>query len=1089
MVGAGCCASGWRRLASLAIAVAVLAGTLAAPDLFALRPGAAEPSPESKSHEAESAGFQESASDILFEHLNTTNGLANPVTTVFAEDGDGFLWVGSQSGLQRWDGYRFWTYKTVLGAADSLPDDLVQALYTDWEGRLWVGTSSGGLAMYNRSLDKFVRYRSSPNDLNRVDVFSITGDGGRGLWVGSSTGLDHLDTDTGKFTHIELAPIGGQQPLQAPALLRAEDGALWVGTELGLERSAKPEAGAPGKSTFRVVPLPVANDGTASVLTLFRDRNGRVWIGTPHGAFVVDRSTNLMADPGQIVDSAVRPVTATGPGSELLSTQHYLSIAETSMGEIWLGTQDEGVLAVTPGSSKDASPGKSNWQVRHIHNDNAVPTSLSDDMVYGLYLGRSGIMWAATRRGVSYHDTTAKGVFTMQGGTGANSVISDRDIYSILARPDGTVWLAQSKHGIEILDANGRKAAEIAPGTAHPETMLGPGVLNGLIEAGDGSVLVTTQRSLYRVFPATTPKGAPRVSRVAIGPGASTDIARVLPDEGKLWIGCDEGLWLQEIAYGPAPATRPSLHGKLSDQRITALMRGGDNSLWIGTQNGLNRIDLLTHEVEVILADPANPSALGGGYISSLLTDRQGRLWVGTFSGGIDVMQGRDTKGKPIFHRIVEGLPNENIDMLLEAKDGKIWASTDGGLAAIDPDTFELQALTHADGGVLSAYWSGSGAMTTRGELLFGGEGGVTVARPDLVKPWTYQPPVVVTNARIGDKEIPGARFNSGLSVYPVWIPADQNNLTVGFTALDYTAPEQNRYEYKLENFDKNWIPADATRRLARYTNLPPGDYMLLLRGSNREGVWAPARQVRIRVLPAWFQTWWFKILGAVLGLLLLYVAFLLATAYLRRQQHELEREVARRTAELQQMTVELTESQQKLEHMAYTDALTNLPNRRLFNEHFKQLLALKRRQEGSFSVLLMDFDDFKEINDTYGHDAGDAVLIEMAQRMASLVRESDCLARLGGDEFGLLLGQSHEVVGTEMVCNKILESFLAPVVFEGLQLRTAPSIGIAIYPFDGKNQDKLYKAADLALYHAKRRGGNRCSWSESASSAPAAIQ
>ena len=1088
------CGARWIRRCLPAIAAVVLLTSAFPAILSAATMGAAheESRPravaETSQTEPGTGAFHESAADLLFEHLDSNAGLASPVVTVFAEDGDGFLWVGSQSGLQRWDGYKFWTYKTVLGSSNSLPDDLAQALYTDWQGRLWVGTSSGGLAMYDRRTDKFVRYRSSPNDLNRVDVFSITGDGGRGLWVGSSTGLDHLDTDSGKFTHMALAPIEGKQPQQAPALLRTADGTLWVGTDQGLERSVSLDPGALGQAKFDVVPLPQAADSIPAVFALLADHKGRIWIGTARGAFVVDHPGKVLANElgakGRAVSSegVARPVTGVGPGSELLATQHYLSMAETSLGEVWLGTQDEGVLAVTPsdGDAASAGVGGSNtgWQVRHIHNDSGTPTSLSDDMVYGLYLGHSGIMWAATRRGVNYLDTAARSVFTMQGGSGTNSVISDRNIYSVLARQDGSVWLGQSKHGIEILDAEGRKVTEIEPGTTQPKTMLAPGVLNDLVESGDGSVFVTTQRGLYRVTPSSKPKGTPRVNRVEIGAGASTDMTRVLPDDGKLWIGCDGGLWLQDVAGGPEPAKRPEMRGQLSDPRITTLMRGSGPSLWIGTQNGLNRLDLLTREVETILADPADPSALGGGFISSLLTDRKGRLWVGTFSGGIDVMEGRDAKGRPKFHRIVDGLPNENIDMLLEAKDGRIWASTDGGLAAIDPDTFAMQPLTHADGGVLPAYWNGSGAMTVRGELLFGGEGGLTIVRPELAKPWTYQPPVVVTNARIGDSDIPTSRFNSGLAEYPVWIPADQNNLTVGFTALDYTAPELNRYEYKLDGFDKNWIAADASRRLARYTNLPPGDYMLELRGSNRQGVWAPARQVRIRVLPAWFQTLWFKTAAVMLGMILLYVFFLLATAYLRRQQRELERQVALRTCELKQMTEELKESQQKLEHMAYTDALTNLPNRRMFTEHFKQLLALKRRQNGSFSVLLMDFDDFKRINDTYGHDAGDYVLIEMARRMGELVRESDCLARLGGDEFGLLLGQSHDVEGTENVCRKLVESFEAPIIFDGAELRTAPSIGIALYPFDGENQDTLYKTADMALYQAKRKGGNGSSWS-----------
>ena len=1030
-------------------------------------------------HAASEPTFGANASDVLFEHLTESSGLASPVVTCFAEDGDGFLWVGSQSGLQRWDGYRFWSYKQVLGRTDSLPDNLVQALYTDWQGRLWVGTSSGGLAMYDRRSDRFVRYRLSPNDLKRADVYAISGDGARGLWVGSDTGLDHLDTDSGNFTHVPLAASGGRQPQHVSALLRGADGALWVGTDQGLQRSLKPEALDSKKSVFRRVPLPVAKDAASEVLVLFRDRNGRIWTGTPHGAYVIEQP-GIVAEPPATDEAnvAVRAVAGRGPGSEMLSTQRYLSIAQASDGKIWLGTQDEGVLALSPGEAGV-------WDVQRIGHDATMPTSLSDDMVYALYLGRPGIMWAGTRRGVSFLNTIPKSVFTILGGTADGRSIRDTDVYSVLARKDGNVWLALSHKGVDVLNVDGTRIAQSRSGSAEAESTLPDGAIGGLIEAGDGSVLITSQRGLYR---ATVPvkraggAGTVEVKKLPIGPDASVDVSRALPDGGKLWIGGLRGLWLYDPEHEGRAAVLPQMQRPLTDPRVTVLMKGDGSSLWVGTQNGLNRLDTETHAVEAILPDAADPAGLGAGFISSLLRDRKGRLWVGTFSGGIDVLEGTDAQGRPRFHRIIEGLPNENVDQLLEAADGRIWASTDGGLAVIDPTSFEIQVLRRADGAVLPAYWNESGAMTTGGDLIFGGIGGVTVVRPAMVKAWDYQPPVVVTNARIGDVEIPPSRFNSGMSEYPIWIPSDHNNLTLGFTSLDYTAPDRNRYAYKLDGFDKDWIPVEATRRLARYTNLPPGDYVLELRGSNRDGVWAPTRQVRIRVLPAWFQTWWFKIFVALLWLLMLYVLFLLTTAYLRRQQRELERQVALRTAELQQMTVELKDSQRQLEHMAYTDALTGLPNRRMFTEHFKRLLALKRREESSFSLLLMDFDDFKEINDTFGHDAGDFVLVEMASRLSALVRESDCLARLGGDEFGLLLGQSHDIEGTEMVCHKIIESFVSPVLFQGLELRTSPSIGIAIYPFDGDGQDKLYKAADLALYHAKRRGGNRCSWSEQAS-------
>jgi len=335
----------------------------------------------------------------------------------------------------------------------------------------------------------------------------------------------------------------------------------------------------------------------------------------------------------------------------------------------------------------------------------------------------------------------------------------------------------------------------------------------------------------------------------------------------------------------------------------------------------------------------------------------------------------------------------------------------------------------------------------------------------------------VVTHSNIGKINVALSRFNSGPDEPPIWLAPDEDDLMVEFAALDYTAPERNHYAYKLEGFDKDWIAGDPTRRVARYTNLPPGNYTLVLRGSNRDGLWAPERRIRVHVIPAWYQTWWFYVLAALVSLLALFGLFLLGTAYLRRQQRELERQVARRTAELHRMTVELQESQLKLEHMAYSDSLTNLPNRRMFTEHFRQLLAMKLRQGGSFALLLIDFDRFKQINDTFGHDAGDAVLKEMAKRMVTNVRASDCFARLGGDEFGLLLAEAPEGDGLETVCQKILESFEEPIDFDGVQLKTSPSIGVALFPEDGETQDRLYKAADMALYQAKRQGGNGTSW------------
>jgi diguanylate cyclase (GGDEF)-like protein len=193
-------------------------------------------------------------------------------------------------------------------------------------------------------------------------------------------------------------------------------------------------------------------------------------------------------------------------------------------------------------------------------------------------------------------------------------------------------------------------------------------------------------------------------------------------------------------------------------------------------------------------------------------------------------------------------------------------------------------------------------------------------------------------------------------------------------------------------------------------------------------------------------------------------------TIYLRKARRELERVVIERTAELR-------ESQRQLQQIAYCDTLTALPNRRMFMEEFRELLVLAGLQSGRFALLLIDLDRLKQINDTLGHDVGDALLIEAAIRLQAAVRKSDCVARLGGDEYAILLTQNPAASDIEAVCKRIVDNFALEVVVNGVSVRTSPSIGVAVFPDHGTAQDPLYKSADLALYEAKRMGGNTYCW------------
>ncbi|MFO1270520.1 MAG: diguanylate cyclase [Rubrivivax sp.] len=546
--------------------------------------------------------------------------------------------------------------------------------------------------------------------------------------------------------------------------------------------------------------------------------------------------------------------------------------------------------------------------------------------------------------------------------------------------------------------------------------------------------------------------------------------------------GYADGLWRLDLAGGRAERVARGAE-RLSDERITTLARGPAGSLWVGTRFGLNRFDPASGRVERFLPDAARADSLANGFIGSLHTDAAGRLWVGTYGGGISVL---DAGGKRFFRMgRAQGLPDDNINAFVEDGSGGLWVSTDDGLALIDPGRFEARALRAVEGAVLPTYWTNAAARTAAGELLFGGAGGMTIVRPGRLQPWRWQPPVVATELQVGGRRQPLPEGGAAIVV-----PPEANALAVEFSAADYSAPERNRYAYRLEGWDRDWVSTDATRRLAVYANLPPGDYRLLLRGSNRDGTWGEAPlALPVQVLPAWYQTLWARAAAGVLALLALSAVIGWRTRALRLRQAELERKVRERTAELEAVSKALEEKSRVLELTSITDPLTQLHNRRYLTQHIDVQVSasLRRAAESPRAAgaaidtdnvfFLVDVDRFKQVNDVHGHASGDAVLVQMGQRLRAMLRETDHLVRWGGEEF-LVVARDTDRARAEELAERMRQAVAAAPFLgdDGRLLPVTCSIGFACLPFD-RAQPRAFgwqdvvKLADVALYAAKRSG------------------
>ncbi|MEA3176742.1 MAG: hypothetical protein QOI59_265 [Gammaproteobacteria bacterium] len=960
-------------------------------------------------------------SDTLFTHHTDPEAGSG---TAIIQDTRGFIWLGTQSGLVRWDGYRFRRYVADTQVPGSLPDSFILALHIDDRGRLWVGTSAGGLARYDADKDSFA-VAAGPSGIKGTAVLSITNDGKGGLWVGTESGLDHVDAQhADQLTPLASAQADGLPEGAVQAVLNDRDGNLWVGTRHGLWKRQT------GTTKFAASPLVTPEETEPAVTRLLQDSAGRIWIGThAHGAYLFEAG-------------ATREVRETSATSTLQSDS-VIAIAEATAGEVWLGTDGGGIVAI------DARSGTTH----RIHHYPDTPTSLSDDYIYALYRDRSGLVWVANIGAISQHDPQQQAVVTLFGATGRPNGISGKKVFAVTAMPDGRIWLSVGA-GVDIIDPVLGRVAQLIPDPTHPDSALPKGRVQNIVLGRNDTVYIATQQGMY-----VTDIHAKPVKRMEL-PGRSpvAGVRALSFDAGTLWVGGEQdGLWAVDLSNPAHPlVVSHDAAAQLGDARITTLNRGPDSSLWVGTRSSLAQVDVSSGAIERVPANSADPTQLLDGFVAATLVDRRGRLWVASFGSGVQVLESRDAQGHWRFRRLGlrEGLPHLGVNKLLEDSHGNIWVSTDNGLAVIDGTRFTIQSMQRPQGVAMRTFWTDSGTVTSDGEVLFGANGGLTVVRPERMKSWAYQPPIVVTD-----------------------VHSDRRGLKVEFAALDYSSPERNRYAYRLLGFDPDWITTDATVRLASYTNLPPGNYTLELRGSNRDGHWSEPLQMPILVASAWYQTFGFRTAAVIFGLLLISLLVQARTVYLRQRQRELQALVNERTAELEKRSNELRESQRQLELIAYNDPLTGLPNRRLFEDDLKHRVASALRDGAPFTLLLVDLDGFKNINDTLGHDAGDALLVTIALRLRHSVREADRVARLGGDEFAVLLTQTSELASVELVCRRILTSLAEPIVFKDHIMQMTGSIGSAQCPSQGSTTDSLYKAADTALYDAKRSGRNMWSW------------
>jgi diguanylate cyclase (GGDEF)-like protein len=1009
------------------------------------------------------AAVRADAGPIRFDRLTIDEGLSQSTVLSILQDSRGFIWVGTEDGLNRYDGHGFRVYKHDPADPESLGHDAVWAIAEDEAGNLWLGTEGGGLAMWDRARDRFVRYgtdRGLTSPYVRAVHVSAAGE----VWIGTrDAGLRRLDPVSGTVIEYRADPDNPSALIDNRifALQTDREGRLWVGTDAGLCR-VEPDDGR--FDCFAPDPSDPTSISDGRIRAIFEQRSGTLWIGTYGGGLNrLDRSA------GAFESFRNDPADAAS-----LSHDRIRAILEDDDGRLWVGTSGGLDLLNRDGDG-----------FTHYRHEPSDPTSLSDNSIMSLQQDRGGVLWVGTRTGGLHKWNPRSWQFGHYATSGpSQDGLSNNNVMGFL-EDDAGLWIATFGGGLNLMDRTSGQVRHFRHDPQEPQSLSSDRVTTLLRDGQDALWIGTLDGGLNRFDAATGEFQAFRHDETRPDSLGADGITSILEDSGgRLWVGTfGGGLNRMDRDSGTFVRYRrkPSDASSLSGDRVTSLVEDARGRLWVGTDGGgLNLLDPETESFVRFRHDPGDRASLAADTLFALHIDARDTLWVGTRGNGLGkLLHASRADGGAAFKNYSE-------------READLWLATNHGLSRFDPRAATFHNYHVHDGLQSNEFHFGSSYRSPAGELFFGGVNGFNAFFSDRLQHDAPAPPVVLTSFLKLNKPVAGLGPPSEMA--KIDLGYDDDDVTFEFAALDYSAPESNVYAYRLEGFDREWIEVGNIHRVT-YTNLDPGDYVFRVRAANDDGVWNEAGlAVPIRVeAPPWLSPWAYILYTLILGSVIL--NFVGAqqrklnreAAYSRR----LEEDVQARTHELAQHATELEKLNGRLTKASVTDSLTGLANRRYLLEYLEREVSLVRRRHASPATsgkrednvdlvfMMVDLDNFKTINDTCGHAAGDRVLRQLSRILEGACRTSDILIRWGGDEF-LVVGRDSDQASLERLAERIRERIEAHTfdLDDGRVAHATCSIGFACYPFmrsriDALSWEQVISVADRALYMAKRTGRN----------------
>ncbi|QVY66918.1 hybrid sensor histidine kinase/response regulator transcription factor [Polaribacter sp. Q13] len=830
-----------------------------------------------------------SQNSFYFDHISTDKGLSQGDVNSIYQDPKGFMWFATHDGLNKYNGYEFTIYKPDANLKNSIGSNLIYAVTGDEKGNLWIGTTGSGLNYYNKSTGGFTHFIHDENNKNSITnnhVISIYKDKKDQLWVGTADGLDLVDLkqplDSLKFKHYKLGDNKISNSLATNkiySIFEDSQDQIWIGSTKGLFKRTRAKN---GEFYFRSVNNRI-NLVNSPVNCIAEDSKGNLFIGTGNGLHVFKANFNK---------------------NKVYKLQNgfFNGLKVDKNDNLWAGTNNGLLYFENKKNTKDISLTK-----RFVY-DPKDTKSISKNIVKTIYIDNTGILWIGTNGGgVNKMDPERKQFKHIKKTLDTKSLSYDK-IRSIFEDSSNNLWIGTEGGGLNILfkeNDNGsyanftnlqkiKKPFAIAEITHRNSLFVGAEDTPGLYEI-DLDNLKNIQESDIKPIPEI-----------------SYSVFSILEDSNKnIWIGTYSGgvhRWLLNKKTGAYTkdvlSYRSTNNTGLSSNIIRNIYEDSDHNIWFATSNGLcklkpTEIEKNNPKFEVYKNDPKDKNSISHNYILALYESKKGDLWVGTFGGGLNKMETNEKDNTVTFKTYTErdGLPNNVIKAILEDAENNLWISTNKGLSKFNPENNTFKNYDVNDGLQDNEFQELASLKRRDGEMLFGGINGFNAFYPEDIKDNPYKAKSVITSFSISNKPIKrGEEINGHIilkepinETSEINLKYDENSFSFEFAAIHYSAPNKNKFAYKLEGFDKDWVYTNATKRFATYTNMAPGDYTLLLKASNNDGIWENSEtKLHINITPPFWKTTLAYFLYFFL-ILAIFFGFWRNTVTKARKKHDLE--------------------------------------------------------------------------------------------------------------------------------------------------------------------------------------------------------